>query len=251
MFAYIKMNYKKLTEERLDGRKYREILGILLAMMLICVLPEIQRTAAAGDISWELQNILGNKTVEAGRISYSLAGEGLSGITADAAEIGGKLTFTLPESSAALSDFVSKEPVWEGKPLDSPDQRRDSQTESLPVLNGEEQPAGEQEDAEQVFYCGSFLCDSAGMIIGCDETVTLTDGVLCLPGDSRCRGVGAKAFLPFGAQISEIYIPANIVEISEGAFDGLTGLSYIYVDLDNPVYGSYGGEIFLKDHETS
>ena len=43
-----------------------------------------------------------------------------------------------------------------------------------------------------------------------------------------------------------MYIPANIVDISDSAFDGLSELFYIEVHPDNPVYGSSNGELYRK-----
>ena len=109
-------------------------------------------------------------------------------------------------------------------------------------------PAVSTDDAEktdQTFFCNGFLCDSSGMIIGCQD-VLVTDGVLCLPFNEECTGVVAGALDSLGAEVYEIYIPANIVSIEDGAFDGLFELFFIEVHPANPVYGSDEGYLYKK-----
>lgn len=96
-----------------------------------------------------------------------------------------------------------------------------------------------------VMILDGFICDPSGRIIGCDG-VSVTDGVLCLPFDGECTGVAAGALASLGGSVCEIYIPANITMIDEGAFDGLEGLMYIEVHPDNPVYGSSAGILLKK-----
>lgn len=116
-----------------------------------------------------------------------------------------------------------------------------------------ENPAQNETDSEEeikngepsVMVLSGFICDESGKIIGCDGA-SVTDEVLCLPSDGMCTGIAAGALASLGGSVCEIYIPANITMIENGAFDGLEGLMYIEVHPDNPVYGSSAGILFEK-----
>ena len=49
------------------------------------------------------------------------------------------------------------------------------------------------ENAGTVTSINGFLCDVDGRIVGCDE-ITVTDGVLNIPADSRCTAIAGGAF---------------------------------------------------------
>lgn len=104
---------------------------------------------------------------------------------------------------------------------------------------------GSDENADAMTNINGFMCDANGKIMGC-ERLTVTDGVLHIPTDGRCTAIVAGAFASLGSEVFEIYIPANIVDISDSAFDGLSELFYIEVHPDNPVYGSANGELYRK-----
>ncbi len=107
---------------------------------------------------------------------------------------------------------------------------------------------GSSEDTEengQTFFCGGFLCNESGMIIGCPD-IFITDGVLCLPSSIECTGVAAGALDSFSSEVYELYIPANIILIEDGALEGLTELFYIQVHPDNPIYKSSNGILDKK-----
>lgn len=101
------------------------------------------------------------------------------------------------------------------------------------------------ENAGTVTSINGFLCDVDGRIVGYDG-ITVTDGVLNIPADSRCTAIAGGVFIGLGSEVFEVYIPANIVDISDSAFDGLSELFYIEVHPDNPVYGSSNGELYRK-----
>lgn len=105
--------------------------------------------------------------------------------------------------------------------------------------------SGDMEASGQTFFYGGFLCSASGMIIGCPDIV-ITDGVLRLPSGTECTGVAAGALDSLGLEVYEVYIPANIVRIEDGALDGLTELFYIQVHPDNPVYQSNNGILSKK-----
>lgn len=105
-------------------------------------------------------------------------------------------------------------------------------------------PSDEGEDSQE-YLCGNFLCDASGKIIGCRDVVVI-DGVLCLPADAACTGIAAGAFDSLSGEVYELYIPANITMIEDGAFDKFAEFCYIQVHPDNPVYGSREGYLYTK-----
>lgn len=118
----------------------------------------------------------------------------------------------------------------------------DSQTEASEMP---EESSENTKEEEQLLVCNGFLMDTSGKIIGCRD-VALTDGVLCLPFDAGCTGVAAGALDSLGSEVYEIYVPANIVLIEDGAFDSLTELIFVQVHPDNPVYESKEGVLGKK-----
>ena len=57
----------------------------------------------------------------------------------------------------------------------------------------------------------------------------------------------AGAFAGIEEAIFEIYIPANITNIEEHAFDGMSSLLFIEVAAGNPVYYSVDGLLYHSD----
>lgn len=107
-------------------------------------------------------------------------------------------------------------------------------------------PETSAEKVQELVNIRGFLCDEQGMIVGCDGLV-ITDGVLNIPSDERCKGIRSGAFASLGGEVFEVYVPAGILEIEEGAFDGLIELFYIEVNPANPHYGSENGSLYRLD----
>ena len=90
----------------------------------------------------------------------------------------------------------------------------------------------------------AFVIDEEGML--CEfhpEYAEITDGVLALPKEG-CTGIRSGAFSDCGAEIYEIYIPATISVIEEGAFSGLDFLEWIEAEEGNPGCCSIDGVLF-------
>lgn len=99
---------------------------------------------------------------------------------------------------------------------------------------GAEEPAG----------ASAFLTDDAGMIYGfVPENAIIDDGVLELPKEG-CNGIRSGAFAGCSAEVIELYIPANVSTIEEGAFAGLDLLEWIDAEAGNPGYVSMDGVLF-------
>lgn len=114
---------------------------------------------------------------------------------------------------------------------------------------------GAEKGAAQVeVYAGwkefaGFVCDDAGHITACTSGDGLLDGILTLPADAACTGIEAGALAEVADQVMEIFIPANITYIADGAFDGLTNLMYIEAEPGNPVCYSEGGVLYAMSGE--
>lgn len=90
-----------------------------------------------------------------------------------------------------------------------------------------------------------YALSDRGYLMDCGPEM-VSDGLLLLPSDGACTGVEEHAFDKLAQMIEEIYIPANITDISSGVFENLTNLIYIEVAPDNPVYYSENGELYTK-----
>lgn len=112
-----------------------------------------------------------------------------------------------------------------------------------------------EEGVEQLeLYAGwkelaGFVSDDAGHITSCATEEVIQDGILALPSDMACTGIESGALAAVADQVAEIYIPANITYIGEGAFENLPNLMYIEVATGNPNYYSEGGILYTAAGE--
>lgn len=115
--------------------------------------------------------------------------------------------------------------------------------------------SGVEEGAEQLeLYAGwkeltGFVSDDAGHITSCAAEEVIQDGILALPSDMACTGIESGALTAVADQVTEIYIPANITYIGEGAFENLPSLMYVEVATGNPNYYSEGGILYTAAGE--
>ena len=94
-----------------------------------------------------------------------------------------------------------------------------------------------------------FVSDDAGHITSCATEEVIQDGILALPSDMACTGIESGALAAVADQVAEIYIPANITYIGEGAFENLPNLMYIEAAAGNPNYYSEGGILYTATGE--
>lgn len=112
-----------------------------------------------------------------------------------------------------------------------------------------------KEGVEQLeLYAGwkelaGFVSDDAGHITSCAAEGAIQDGILALPSDAACTGIESGALAAVADQVTEIYIPANITYIGEGAFENLPNLMYIEAAAGNPNYYSEGGILYTASGE--
>lgn len=280
MYTYLKTNYRILTSNDLNNRKLLHMLEVILAVMVLCVLADSQVSARPlRSVVCVDRNVVGKSAAEdIGRL-FEINAEGETGrilaknkisqtfLPPDSLVIKAMATYAADKDPAvdqiAIADSLSTK---QAEPIQMPEQpafldipeepavktpklpefaeNASQPGESAPVSDTEQPSSGEDADNQQ-FLCHGFICDRSGKIIGCSD-VNVTDGVICLPSDPGCTGVAAGALSALGIQALEIYIPANIIVIEDGAFDGLTELCFIQVHPDNPVYGSSEGCLYRR-----
>lgn len=239
-----------VISERLDGRRCIELLGILFALMILCVLAEAQVTSLLCKEAVERQSISGEMDGELAAIS-EISTDRLLELAEPAAANEWKEVFPFPEAVAAASkEDALKQPaaVWTEQQTELPEEPEapDAPAEIVPVPDDTRLPCEIIPEEEQIISYNGFLCDPEGRIIGCDSGISVTDGVLRLPSDQGCTGVAAGAFSSMEAEVCEVYIPANIISIEDGAFGELTGIPFIQVHPANPIYGSKEGNLYVK-----
>lgn len=113
---------------------------------------------------------------------------------------------------------------------------------------------GEEGIRELDLYAGwrdfaGFISDDRGYLIGCTSELLVADGIFLLPVTPDCVGIASGAFEEVNESVLELYIPANITKIEEGALDSLKPLWYIEVDSDNPSYYSKDGVLYHRSGE--
>ncbi|MDO4312546.1 MAG: hypothetical protein Q4C52_05630 [Eubacteriales bacterium] len=246
MTAYFTINHETIADRSLPVRKSGELVGIVLAVVLLCCIAYCQRVITS----------LEEDAAERLPVSADAAGANCDTIAVGRPNIGILLSArclkrSIPERMAlpdlepiCFKEYTSTEEshiLNMEKERELPNTSEQTLTVSIPVTED-----FDHVDGKMASVTGEgFICDLSGIIIGCDS-VTITDGVLCIPSDETCKGIAAGALASLGEHIYEIYIPANITSIDAGAFDGLTELLYIEVHPDNPRYGSIGGILYEK-----
>ena len=89
-----------------------------------------------------------------------------------------------------------------------------------------------------------FLVDESGMICGVTDSLLIEDGCMVLPSEG-CMGIASGAFIHAPGGICEIYIPANITYIEEGAFAGFGQTEWFSTD-PSGAYTSRDGVLFSE-----
>lgn len=97
-----------------------------------------------------------------------------------------------------------------------------------------------------------FLTDEKGRIAGyTDASKFLKDHLVVFPRNAACTGIEKDALKGLEADIYEIYIPANISYIAEGALDELVNLYFIEAAPGNPRYYSENGILYYRNGEVA
>lgn len=91
---------------------------------------------------------------------------------------------------------------------------------------------------------GNFLLDEEGYVVGYEGVMTKS---MMLP--EYCVGVRKDAFINVDTSpVRYVYIPANVIDLEPGAFNGMTKIKdYLVISEENPVYCSINGMVMSKD----
>lgn len=91
-----------------------------------------------------------------------------------------------------------------------------------------------------------FLVTDSGIIYGiADPDQVVSDGYMELP-DAGCTGIAAGTFSSGLPEVREIYIPAGITYIEEGAFTGLTNVEWFEME-SSDIYYTEEGVLFSEN----
>lgn len=125
----------------------------------------------------------------------------------------------------------------------------DTTTAESAAENVEEDKGSTEEQQSGMLNLDGFIIGENGLIERCENpSLAAEDGIIILPSDDRCKGIGAEALTGITG-VEEIYIPANITWIEPGALEKLENLMYIEVAPDNPVYQSIDGVLYSKKEQ--
>lgn len=125
----------------------------------------------------------------------------------------------------------------------------DTTTADAAVESAEEDKSSTEEQQSGMLNLDGFIIGENGMIERCENpSLAAEDGIIILPSDDRCKGIGAEALTGITG-VEEIYIPANITWIDPGVLEKLENLMYIEVAPDNPAYQSIDGVLYSKKEQ--
>lgn len=128
----------------------------------------------------------------------------------------------------------------------------DGQEERIPSVPDEtvpsvpDEPIPDENTPEISFpvTVGGFLVNESGFICGiADPSEAAPDGYMELPAEG-CSGIAAGAFAAAPAGTMEMYIPANITYIEEGAFIGLYDMEWFEMEPSSGDYYTDNGVLF-------
>ena len=93
-----------------------------------------------------------------------------------------------------------------------------------------------------------FLVNESGIIYGIsDPDLVVNDGYMEFPTE-KCTGIAAGTFSSGLPTVREIFIPANITYIEEGAFSGLANMEWFEIESSGAYYTEEG--VLFAEHGT-
>ena len=93
-----------------------------------------------------------------------------------------------------------------------------------------------------------FLVNESGIIYGIsDPDLVVNDGYMEFPTE-KCTGIAASTFSSGLPTVREIFIPANITYIEEGAFSGLANMEWFEMESSGAYYTEEG--VLFAEHGT-
>lgn len=97
-----------------------------------------------------------------------------------------------------------------------------------------------------------FLINEKGHITGyTDASKFMKDSLAIFPRNAGCTGIEKGALKGLEAEIFEIYLPANIIYIEDGALDDLVNLYFIEAAPGNSRFYSENGILYYRNGEAA
>lgn len=195
-------------------------------LMEVPMLPLPEETGTAGNADPVLAE---RKTADTGERSVCLKKE--KGVTSSVSEIttGGSETISQEIPSDRTEDTESN--------MNSVSEEIGTKVPEEPAVSVPEDPATPESDSKVI---GGFLINQSGMICGVSDPELIgTEGYLELPSEG-CTGIAAGTFSAGFPSVREVYIPANITCIEEGAFSGLVNAEWFEVETPGEYYTEEG-----------
>lgn len=169
-------------------------------------------------------------------------------------------TVYMPEAPAATVPEEPEVSVPEGTAPVIPEVPEASVPEELATSVPEEPAISVPDDpAEQVppentgngsvpGVIDGFLVNESGIIYGIsDPDLVVNDGYMEFPTE-KCTGIAAGTFSSGLPTVREIFIPANITYIEEGAFSGLANMEWFEMESSGAYYTEEG--VLFAEHGT-
>lgn len=150
----------------------------------------------------------------------------------------------IKKNAAVKSDFIPSDNKKE-------DINLEKLTENIKVPEKVEEIIKDSKPSVQKEFSG-FICNTDGYIIGVSEpSKIIKDSMVVLPRNGACTGIKKGSFNGLEKMVSEIYIPANIINIELGFFDDFLNLIYIEAQPENPRYYSVNGILYDRNGDVA
>ena len=161
-------------------------------------------------------------------------------------------TVYMPEAPAATVPEEPEVSVPEGTAPVIPEVPEASVTEepatSVPDDPAEQVPPENTGNGSVPGVIDGFLVNESGIIYGIsDPDLVVNDGYMEFPTE-KCTGIAAGTFSSGLPTVREIFIPANITYIEEGAFSGLANMEWFEMESSGAYYTEEG--VLFAEHGT-
>lgn len=161
-------------------------------------------------------------------------------------------TVYMPEAPAATVPEEPEVSVPEGTAPVIPEVPEASVAEepatSVPDDPAEQVPPENTGNGSVPGVIDGFLVNESGIIYGIsDPDLVVNDGYMEFPTE-KCTGIAAGTFSSGLPTVREIFIPANITYIEEGAFSGLANMEWFEMESSGAYYTEEG--VLFAEHGT-
>ena len=161
-------------------------------------------------------------------------------------------TVYMPEAPAATVPEEPEVSVPEGTAPVIPEVPEASVSEepatSVPDDPAEQVPPENTGNGSVPGVIDGFLVNESGIIYGIsDPDLVVNDGYMEFPTE-KCTGIAAGTFSSGLPTVREIFIPANITYIEEGAFSGLANMEWFEMESSGAYYTEEG--VLFAEHGT-